>query len=67
LITFEFVVRRPSDKDSNFQIFEMILETSELSKELMKQEVDLFRKSPKSSAFWIGGLSMSLCFLQLPF
>jgi hypothetical protein len=67
LITFEFVARRPSDEDSNFEILEMIWETSEPSKELMKQEVDLFRRYPKSSAFWIGGLSTSPCFLQLPF
>jgi hypothetical protein len=61
------VARRPSDEYSNFEIFEMILETSEPSKELIKQEVDLFRRYPKSNAFWIGGLSMSSCFLQLPF
>jgi len=67
LTTFEFVARRASDKDFNLYIFQMNLETSELSKELMKQEVDLFRRYPKSSAFWIGGLSTSPCFLQLPF
>jgi hypothetical protein len=54
-------------KTLTFTFFKMILETSELSKELMKQEVDLFRRYPKSSAFWIDGLSTSPCFLQLPF
>jgi hypothetical protein len=39
LTIFEFVVEKASDEDSNLDIFEMILETNEPSKELVRMRV----------------------------